>query len=79
MVDFEWHDGEWSYKENLEDAQVSIANLNGDGEKGYGFAMQAPLSKLALHMAGCGFVDDTEIIQTGLDGDDYWSVADKLQ
>ena len=48
-------------------------------EKGYGFEMQAPLSKLALHMAGCGFVDDTDIIQTGLDGDDYWSVANKLQ
>ena len=30
LVDFEWNDGEWSYKENLEDAQVSIADLNGN-------------------------------------------------
>ena len=48
-------------------------------DKGYGFKMQAPLSKLALHIAGCGFVDDTDIIQTGLEGDDYWTVAAKLQ
>ena len=47
-------------------------------EKGYGFEMQAPLSKLAIHIAGCGFVDDTDIIQIGLEGDDYWTVADKL-
>ena len=32
-------------------------------DKGYGFQMKAPLSKLALHLAGCGFVDDTDIFQ----------------
>ena len=29
-------------------------------DKDYGFQMKATLSKLALHLAGCGFVDDTD-------------------
>ena len=48
-------------------------------DKGYGFKLKAPLSKLALHMAGCGFVDDTDIMQIGLKDDDYYIVAQKLQ
>ena len=48
-------------------------------DKGYGFKMRAPLSKLALHLAECGFVDDTDILQIGLDTDDYFTVAAKLQ
>ena len=48
-------------------------------DKGYGFKMKAPLSKLALHLAGCGFVDDTDLMQIGLVDDDYVQVASKLQ
>ena len=48
-------------------------------DKGYGFKMKAPLSKLALHLAGCGFVDDTDILQIGLANDDYITVTQKLQ
>ena len=48
-------------------------------DKGYGFKMKAPLSKLALHLAGCGFVDDTDLLQIGLVEDDYFEVAAKLQ
>ena len=31
-------------------------------DKGYGFKMEAPLSKLVLYTAGCGFIDDTDIV-----------------
>ena len=48
-------------------------------DKGYGFKMRAPLSQLALHLAGCGFVDDTDLLQIGLASDDYYEVAEKLQ
>ena len=48
-------------------------------DKGYGFKMKAPLSKLAIHLAGCGFVDDTDLFQIGLTSDDYIAVAAKLQ
>ena len=41
--------------------------------------MEAPLSKLTIYMEGCSFVDDTDIIQLGLNDDDYWVVASKLQ
>ena len=41
--------------------------------------MEAPLSKLSLHLAGCGFVDDTDILQIGLEDDDYITVTQKLQ
>lgn len=41
--------------------------------------MRVPLSKLALHTAGYGFVDDTDITQVGLEDDDYWIVTKKLQ
>lgn len=34
---------------------------------------------MVLYIARCGFVDDLDIIQTGLDGDDYWEVVNKLQ
>ena len=48
-------------------------------DKGYGFKMRGPLSQLAFHLAGCGFVDDTDLIQIGLSSDDYIEVAAKLQ
>ena len=41
--------------------------------------MKAPLSKLSMHLAGCGFVDDTDLFQIGLSNDDYYQVAIKLQ
>ena len=37
--------------------------------------MKAPLSQLALHLAECGFVDDTDIMQIGLEEDDVLSFA----
>jgi len=48
-------------------------------DKGYGFEMKVLLSKLAIHLAGCGFVDDTDIFQIGLTSDDYIAVTAKLQ
>ena len=48
-------------------------------DKGLGLKMKAPLSKLVLHMAGCGFVNDTAIMQSGLAIDDYWDVSRRLQ
>ena len=48
-------------------------------EKGYGAKICSPLSQLALHIAGMGFVDDTDIVQLGFASDDYWAVANKLQ
>ena len=41
--------------------------------------MKSPLSKLATHLAGCGFVDDTDLLQIGLAEDDYIEVAQKLK
>ena len=41
--------------------------------------MKAPLSKLAFHLAGCEFLDDTDMFQIGLVEDDYYEVAAKLQ
>ena len=45
----------------------------------YGFQIQDFLSRLALHLAGCGFVDDTDLFQIGLTTDDYHEEAAKLQ
>ena len=47
-------------------------------DKGYGAKLRSPLSKLALHFAGLGFVDDTDIVQLGFADEDYWVVAEKL-
>ena len=47
--------------------------------KGLGVKLRSPLSKLALHLAGLGFVDDTDLIQLGFASEDYWEVAAKLQ
>ena len=47
--------------------------------KGFGFKMNAPLSECTSHLAGCGFVDDTDIMQIGSTNDDFLDVADKLQ
>lgn len=30
LVDFEFNDGEWNYKENLAEEQISIYDLNGN-------------------------------------------------
>ena len=48
-------------------------------DKGYGAKICSPLSKLALHFAGLGFVDDTDIVELGFASDDYWEVAARLQ
>ena len=48
-------------------------------DKGYGFRIKSPLSEKPLHLAGCGFVDDTDLLQTDLIGDDYKIVVTKLQ
>ena len=48
-------------------------------DRGYGAKLCSPLSKLALHFAGLGFVDDTDIVQLGFADEDYWEVAAKLQ
>ena len=48
-------------------------------DKGHGFKMETPLSKLALHMMGFGFVDDTDIMQLGLNDNNYQVVPSKLQ
>ena len=34
---------------------------------------------MALHLAGCGFVDDKNLFQIELAEDDYYEVAAKLQ
>ena len=46
---------------------------------GYGALLTAPFSRRELKIAGFGFVDDTDLIQTGLSLEDYWEVAAKLQ
>ena len=38
------------------------------GNNGCGFKMRAPLSKSALHIVDCGFMNDTDIVQIGLGG-----------
>ena len=48
-------------------------------DKGYGFKTTTPLSKQHLHLAGCGFVDDTDLLQTGEKGENYRTVVKKLQ
>ena len=48
-------------------------------DKGYGAKLYSPLSKLALHFVGLGFVDDTDIVELDFASEDYWEVAAKLQ
>lgn len=48
-------------------------------DKGYRFKMKAALSKLALCIVGCGFVEDTDIMQIGLEDIDYWIVVEKFK
>ena len=48
-------------------------------DKGYGFKMNTPLSNQTLNLAGCGFVDDTDLLQLGRTGEHYGTVAKKLQ
>ena len=48
-------------------------------DNGFGAILTAPFSINGLHIAGFGFVDDTDILQTGSNRDDYWGIAEKLQ
>ena len=34
---------------------------------------------MSVNLAGFGFVDDTDLLQTGLDTDEYWDITAKLQ
>ena len=47
-------------------------------ENGYGAILSAPLSKVEINLSGYGFVDNTDLIQTGLDTDDYLDICLKL-
>lgn len=38
--------------------------------EGYGIRLCSPLSKTVTHLAGMGFVDDTDTMQNGIDSDD---------
>ena len=48
-------------------------------KNGFGALLLAPFSKVNVNLAGFGFVDDTDLLQTGLDTDEYWDIAAKLQ
>ena len=48
-------------------------------KNGYGAVLTTPFSKEILKIEGIGFVDDTDILQTGLAYDDYMDIAEKLQ
>ena len=48
-------------------------------KKGFGAILEAPFSKVDVTLAGFGFVDDTDLMQTGLIKDDYWDIVAKLQ
>ena len=41
--------------------------------------LRDPLPKLALYVAGCVFVDNTDIMQSGLENDSYWDISKRLQ
>ena len=45
----------------------------------FGTLLTALFSKHNVKIAVFDFVDDTDLIQTGLDQEDYWEVAKKLQ
>ena len=47
-------------------AVISTVFLDVLRGKGYGALLTAPFSRLNLEIAGFGFVDDTDFIQTGL-------------
>ena len=48
-------------------------------DNGFGAILTAPFGKKDLHIAGFGFVDDTDILQTGLERDYYLDIVIKLQ
>ena len=60
-------------------AVISTVFFNALRKKGYGALLTAPFSKVNVNIAGFGFVDDTDIIQTGLPKDEYCDIANKLQ
>ena len=45
---------------------------------GYGSLLQAPFSCRKLDIEGFGFVDDTDLVKTGLSTDEYWDIASTL-
>ena len=47
--------------------------------QGFGAILTAPFSKEILELEGFGFVDDTDILQTGLNFEDYREITGKLQ
>ena len=48
-------------------------------ENGFGAILTAPFSKVEINLSGYGFLDDTDLIETGLDADDYLDICLKLQ
>ena len=48
-------------------------------KNGFGAILKAPFSKVEVNLTGYGFVDDTDLLQTGLSTDEYWDSATKLQ
>jgi len=60
-------------------AVISTIFFNTLRNNGYGALLSAPFSKVNVNLAGFGFVDDTDLLQTGLEQDDYWDIARKLQ
>lgn len=46
---------------------------------GYWALISAPFSTVNVDLAGFGFVDDTDLLQAGLEQDEYWNAAKKLQ
>lgn len=41
--------------------------------------LEAPCSKINVNLAGYGFVDDTDVLQTCLSNGGYWGISIKLQ
>lgn len=46
---------------------------------GYDSLLKVPFSRQKLDIVGFGFVDNTDLVQTGLSCDEYWDIATKLQ
>ena len=52
-------------------AVISTIFFNTLRKNGFGALLSAPFSKIDINLAGFGSVDDTDLLQTGLDTDDY--------
>ena len=57
-------------------AVISLVFFNVLREIGYGAILKVPFSNNELYIAGFGFVDSTDILQTGLGIDYYWETAE---